>query len=104
MISGDIPDYLNVSPKGPRTCTIDDINAYAQDKNDQLSESESISGNKSPVRVTIQQVDIENISSLAKKEGEFIEVKSKKKKVDKQNGGPKTRGNKKKVNPTSKHH
>lgn len=74
-----MPQFLNISPKAPRVTTLEDIHNHHQS----LSHSDEEQGSEdpSPIQVPIIQIDL-NSSSLRQEEGEFIEVKRKKK------GGP----------------
>lgn len=56
--SGDIPPHLNVSPKGPRMCTIDDLKVYA--KNASIFYDESIVEVQSPIQVPVQEANMSN--------------------------------------------
>lgn len=70
-----IESFLQLSPRGPRTCTIDDILRIHIDS---LQSQGDMGSPEGPIVVPILQVD--NASSVEVEEGDFIQVKSRKKK------------------------
>lgn len=73
--SGDVSQFLNISPRAPRVNTLEDLQ---KKQHSNQSDDEQCSEDNNPIQVPIIQLDFASSPLFGQEKGEFIEVKNKK--------------------------